>query len=449
MNTRSINKIRRQFILIATISFFAVMLLMGTLIYTTNLLATRREMRMVLNYIVKHDGEIPRDKIDDAVAEQTVHHDSSVLTLQDIFGYGNIGSFQELLYSTHFFAVLYNENQHVKEIKTNHFGGVSESDAIYFSKRALERRRNFGVIGLYHYMVAPREEGGTIVVFLESITEIATSNRLMYTAMFLIGLGSLITLLLVRALSYQVIQPEIRNAKRQKQFITNASHELKTPLAVIRANTEVEQMINGENEWNQSTMKQVDRMTGLIQNLVMIARAEEKENPVPLLQIDISKVIVETVDTFMPVASQAGKNLTHTVPDGITLLAEESEIRQLVSLLVDNAIKYCDENGTVAVSLTGRGKVARLVVSNSYAEGKDIDYSRFFERFYRQDESHNVEKGGYGIGLSIAESLVEQYNGTISASWKDGVISFVCILRSVQSAQNAFPWKQLKKRKGK
>ena len=111
-------------------------------------------------------------------------------------------------------------------------------------------------------------------------------------------------------------------------------------------------------------------------------------------------------------------------------MAAESDIRQLATLLLDNAVKYCDQGGTITIALDeGRGKSVRLTVSNTYAEGADTDTTRFFDRFYRKDESHNVDRGGYGIGLSIAESLLTGYNGTLDASWKDGVITFTCVLK--------------------
>ena len=176
-------------------------------------------------------------------------------------------------------------------------------------------------------------------------------------------------------------------------------------------------------------MRQVDRMTGLIQNLVMITRAQEQDNRQDRVETDISKAVQETVHTFAPVAAQDGKKLETDIPDGLSMLAEEGQIRQLVSLLVDNAIKYCDAGGTIQVSLSRKGRNGmRLVVSNNYAAGKDVDFSKFFERFYREDKSHNQDKGGYGIGLSIAENLVAQYHGSIRAEFHDGVISFICTL---------------------
>ena len=221
--------------------------------------------------------------------------------------------------------------------------------------------------------------------------------------------------------------------EKQKQFITNASHELKTPLAVIKANTEMQEMLDGESEWSQSTLRQVDRMNGLIGNLVQIARAQERSAGA-VRAIDIAPAVRETADSFVPVAVSAGKTLTREIPDSLILKADESRIRQLTSLLADNAVKYCDDGGAILIRLAHSGRNAVLTVSNDYAEGADVDYSRFFERFYRQDESRTIStdahgaasKSGYGIGLSIAESIVKSMNGSIRVSWKDGRISFTC-----------------------
>lgn len=178
-------------------------------------------------------------------------------------------------------------------------------------------------------------------------------------------------------------------------------------------------------------MRQVDRMTGLIQNLVMVSRAQEKENNSERKKINVSAALQETSDTFLPVAVQNGKKLEKEIQENVMMTANESQIRQLSSLLIDNAIKYCDDGGTIRVTLTQKGRSpVRLDVSNNYAKGGDVDYARFFERFYRQDKSHNIEKGGYGIGLSIAQAIVEQYKGSsIDAAWKDGIITFTCLLK--------------------
>ena len=334
----------------------------------------------------------------------------------------------EFSFSTRYFAVSLDSNEYVTEIKTNHIEDITQPDAEYYAKYALRNRFGFGRTGVYYYQVKRYDNGSFLVVYLDSTNQVNSTYRVLYAALILIGFGVIVTFIFVWTFSRKAIAPEIKNAELQKSFITNASHELKTPLAVIRANTEMQEMLSGETEWTQSTMRQVDRMSGLIQNLVMISRAREKEKTAWIVT-DATKAVRETAETFSPVAKQDGKKLERKADENVRIIASESDIRQLTSLLVDNAIKYCDKDGSVEVTLSQKGKGISLSVSNNYAEGKNVDYTRFFERFYRDDESHNVDHGGYGIGLSIAESLVESYNGSISVTWKDGVICFNCILK--------------------
>jgi len=137
----------------------------------------------------------------------------------------------------------------------------------------------------------------------------------------------------------------------------------------------------------------------------------------------------EAVESLSSIAQQSEKKMETDIADGIMMKANKGQINQLAALLIDNAIKYCDEKGTIKTTLSLKGKNIRLVVSNDYKDGEGVDCNRFFDRFYREDKSHNSDKGGYGIGLSIAESIVKMYKGTIHASYNNGVISFTCLLK--------------------
>jgi signal transduction histidine kinase len=170
-------------------------------------------------------------------------------------------------------------------------------------------------------------------------------------------------------------------------------------------------------------------MTDLIGNLVTIAKAEESENSEELSEVNVTETAQKEADTFASLASKDGKTLEREIEENVTMTANKGQLSQLMSLLLDNAIKYCDDGGTVKISLSQKGKGIKLNVSNSYAAGENQDYSRFFDRFYRDDKSHNIDKGGYGIGLSIADGIVKQYRGKIDVSWKDGVIDFSCHLK--------------------
>ena len=201
---------------------------------------------------------------------------------------------------------------------------------------------------------------------------------------------------------------------------------------MIRSNTEMEEIVSGESEWTQSTIRQVDRMNSLIRNLVMISKSRELEGKGAMTKISASDAVAETARDFASRAETEGKTLEQDVAPGLELVADGSKLRQLTMILLDNAVKYCDEGGRIAVRLEPAAKWSkkgvRLTVSNDYAAGKEVDYTRFFDRFYREDQSHNIDTGGYGIGLSIAEHICEQYKCSIRADWRDGRISFICEL---------------------
>ena len=476
MNERSIKRLRRRFVILAMLTLSLVMLLIGGMIFLVNYSVVRSQVKDTMDYIIENDGNIQDAQIiemagqdasqgtsqgagaaqaagqnasqTDGAAQgssQSAAQAASDDQMQEIelptndynvihFLYEIFGTEQydydspEFSFSTRYFAVSLDTNENVTEIKTNHIEDLTQPDAEYYAKYALRNRFGFGRTGVYYYQVKRYNNGSFLVVYLDSTNQVNSTYRVLYAALILIGFGVIVTFIFVWTFSRKAIAPEIKNAELQKSFITNASHELKTPLAVIRANTEMQEMLSGETEWTQSTMRQVDRMSGLIQNLVMISRAREKEKTAWIVT-DATKAVRETADTFSPVAKQDGKKLEIRADENVKMIASESDIRQLTSLLVDNAIKYCDKDGSIEVALSQKGKGILLCVSNNYADGRNVDYTRFFERFYREDESHNVDHGGYGIGLSIAESLVESYNGNISVTWKDGVICFNCILK--------------------
>ncbi len=421
MNYQSIQKIRLKFIMIAMSSFFVVMIFTGFMVNIANVLSVRRQARTMLNYLVETGGEIWITETDDEESgdsKETV--DTSSLP-------------KEFRYSTRYFAIFFDEEGNVVQVKDSYISALDEESEIAMAEDALDNFFKFNQIGDYYYQVASYGDDATIVAFLDMSLQTEINDSVIRSTVLICAAGFLITFIIVLLFSNKAIQPEIENAARQKQFITNASHELKTPLAVIRANTELIEMLSGENEWTQSTMRQVDHMNGLIQNLVMIARAEEEEDKNLLIEVDVTRAVRETVEPFMSLATQEHKELGMELTEDVFMIANGSKIRQLTSILVDNAIKYCDENGQIKVGLEPirRGKNIRLTVSNTYEAGVNVDYTKFFDRFYREDQSHNKsteEKGGYGIGLSMAESICKSYHGSIGASWSGGVITFTCVL---------------------
>ena len=456
MTEHEIKRIQNRFIMTSTLTLFCVMLIMGGFIYLFGTITIRNEAQQIMRYIVENDGDLPKpDTIQDNEEES---HDSDSdeedtddpsftetmeWSLQSIFGVGDFfGETPDSYYTTRYFAVLFDENETVSVIKTSHIAYIDEEQAEEYARIALDRPFHFGNFGRYYYYCADRESGGTIVVYLDRTEQLSLMRRVLISVLSILGFGTFLSFFIMRLLSKGFVRTEMENVEKQKQFITNASHELKTPLAVIKANTEMQEMMDGESEWSQSTLRQVDRMTGLIGNLVQIARAQEMTDG-ELAPTDIAAAVSETADSFAPVAASDGKKLEKEIPDSLVTKSSDSSMRQLTSLLIDNAIKYCDDGGTIKVELARSRRGAVLTVSNDYAEGANVDYTRFFERFYRQDEAHTISAGtvtgssegssgertgksGYGIGLSIAESLVKSMMGSIDVSWNKGRILFTC-----------------------
>lgn len=456
MTEHEIKRIQNRFIMTSTLTLFCVMLIMGGFIYLFGTITIRNEAQQIMRYIVENDGDLPKpDTIQDNEEES---HDSDSdeedtddpsftetmeWSLQSIFGVGDFfGETPDSYYTTRYFAVLFDESETVSLIKTSHIAYIEEEQAEEYARIALDRPFHFGNFGRYYYYCADRESGGTIVVYLDRTEQLSLMRRVLISVLSILGLGTFMSFFIMRLLSKGFVRTEVENVEKQKQFITNASHELKTPLAVIKANTEMQEMMDGESEWSRSTLRQVDRMTGLIGNLVQIARAQEMTDG-ELAPTDIAAAVSETADSFAPVAASDGKKLEKEIPDSLVTKSRDSSMRQLTSLLIDNAIKYCDDGGTIKVELTRSRRGAVLTVSNDYAEGANVDYTRFFERFYRQDEAHTISAGtvtgssegssgerkgksGYGIGLSIVESLVKSMKGSIDVSWNKGRILFTC-----------------------
>ena len=417
MNTREIKQLRRKFIMISMFSFLLVMLFIGAAINTISYAVTTISIHTKLQSIALSNG----------LTEETTEIKEDRHPYSPSF----LDAYNPSYRHNHFFISYLDANSDIVKFFSN-TDSSSETDSVkYYSQHLFQLSREFGRYGTYYYLKSITADGLTEIAIIDCTSELSTIMRLFSATVITCTLALLITFLLVLLLSEKMIQPEIENSMRQKQFITNASHELKTPLAVIRANTELLEMMHGEDEWTKSILKQVDHLNGLIQNLVLIAKAAEREDKTTLSTVDASLCVDESVANFEALAKQSGKELNKLIEKEVKIIADESKIRQLTTLLVDNAIKYCDEGGKVSVSLTAlkKGKNGlRLTVSNSYADGAGLDCNRFFDRFYRQDQSHNIDQGGYGIGLSIADSICQQNGGSIKASWKDGIITFHCIL---------------------
>lgn len=417
----------------------------------------------ILDYILENDGTMPdepedeeEDSTESAVASGSGSRGSSYVsgTSSDakpdsgftLFGihfaifnsgkrsvsYDDLELTVESRYQLRYFSVRLGTDGSIEPVNFQHIASVSFEDSSRMVEKDLDKLRKKGHIynngSYYSYKMKEEEDGSFLIVFLDCTQE---ENRLIHSqnmAIFFSVTVLIVYGLLLAFLSKRILKPMFDNMERQKQFITNAGHELKTPLAVISANAEVLEMLNGENEWTTSIRTQVRRLTKLVQSLIALARSDE-QTQAALTDVDFSACTREAADSYRPVIEQGEKTFETRLQENIHVTADPNMLEEVVNILLDNASKYCDEKGMIRIELEEKKNVrgrkeACLTVSNDYAEGKNVDYSRFFDRFYRQDSSHNNKKKGFGIGLSMAENLVTTCKGKISVSWKDGRIFF-------------------------
>jgi len=284
---------------------------------------------------------------------------------------------------------------------------------------ALSEGKTSGFIGSYRFLKAETNVGN-LILFLNCQRELDSQHSFEKNSL-LISIGVIASVfVLIVLVSKRVIAPIQETYIKQKQFITGASHELKTPLAIISSNADVLEMMNGDSKWTQNIHNQVDRLTSLVNSLVVFSRMEEKDT-VERTRFDLTNALESRIEDFNELANFQKKNIVTDIDPDLYYFGEEASIVQLMDILLENAIKYAPEDSSISVSLKKNRKYAILKVSNK-AEVKKGDLSKVFERFYRLDESRNSAIKGYGIGLSMAQLIAEKHKETIRAyAPEDGI----------------------------
>ena len=284
---------------------------------------------------------------------------------------------------------------------------------------ALEKGKTSGFIGSYRFLKVETNVGN-LILFLNCQRELDSYESFVKNSV-LISIGVILSVLvLIILISKKVIAPIQETYLKQKQFITGASHELKTPLAIISSNADVLEMMNGDSKWTQNIHNQVDRLTSLVNSLVVFSRMEEKDT-VERTRFDLTNALESRIEDFNELADFQKKNIVTDIDPDLYYFGEEASIVQLMDILLENAIKYAPEDSGISVSLKKNRKYAILKVSNKATVQKG-DLSKVFERFYRLDESRNSAIKGYGIGLSMAQLIAEKHKETIRAyAPEDGI----------------------------
>lgn len=319
-----------------------------------------------------------------------------------------------------FYSVAFGRDDSVLAVDNGEKEVYSKDDLVSTARDILAGNRASGRTGSLTYIVSHRPDY-TLVAFMDTTVSESGLNTLLHN-MLIIGSASMIVMFFISLyLSRRIIQPLEENDRQQKQFISDASHELKTPVAVIGANAEMLSREIGGNEWLANIQYENERMGGLVKQLLDLSRAENAETPME--QIDLSHVVTGETLAFETLAFDQGRTIESDIEESILLTGNKTQLTQLVSVLLDNAIRH-SPGGEIEVSLKHQGHTAVLTVVN---EGEEIPHDKqehLFDRFYRVDEARNGEGQHYGLGLSIAKAVTEKHGGSISVSCHDGKVQF-------------------------
>lgn len=323
-----------------------------------------------------------------------------------------------------FYSVAFSEDNAVLAVNNGDKSIYSEEELIELAGNVLKGGQASGKVGSLSYIVC-QKEGYQLVAFKDNTVSENSLSMLLKNILIVGGAAIIVLFFLSLYLSKRIVKPLEENDQQQKQFISNASHELKTPVAVISANAEILSRELGENDWLANIAYENERMGELVKQLLDLSRAENKENPME--QVDFSRIAEGEILALESLAFDQGKEIHSELEEGITLTGNASQLTQLVSILMDNAIRHSTGN-KIDAALKRHGHEAILSVEN---EGEEIPADKLqhlFDRFYRLDEARNSEGNHYGLGLSIAKAVTEKHGGNIKASCQEGKVKFTVFL---------------------
>lgn len=317
-----------------------------------------------------------------------------------------------------YFTVRVDSNNNIFEIDTDRIADISDDEAKELFQAVKESGTDEGKIQNFRYKASKNErDGSTVYLFLDTTIQLRNILSVVFFSVVAGIFCWLAMLFFVVLISKRVVRPIAENISRQKQFVTDAGHEIKTPLAIILSNTEAMELYEGENKWSKNIREQTIRLSGLMQNLLTLAKADEGQSVIKWENFSLSLTAEETLNMFSEPIELKGLTVTKQIEENIFFKADKEQIRRLMSVLFDNAVKYSPTNGEVHIFLQRHGKSIVFGIRNDCENLPQCTPDKLFDRFYRADDARTREKGGYGIGLSAAKTIVELYGGTIKADY--------------------------------
>lgn len=407
-----IRKLKLKFIKLSMISLFCLLLVIVTGMNIISYNSVIEKTDQVLSLLSKNKGHFPEPEKKEEPPFPS--HMSP-----------------EIPYESRYFWVLLDDSFNVIQAETSRIKSVNTSDAIHFAEEITRKGKDHGFINIYRYDCF-HENGNIRITFLECRREISNFRSFLFASIVMAVSGYIIFFFVILFFSGKIIEPVCESYDKQKRFITDAGHEIKTPLTIINANADLLEMEFGENECIYDILDQTKRLTDLTNKLVYLARMEECGSVCETEDVNVSCMLSETVDSFKAIAHTKAIEMFVNIQPDICIKGELKAIDQLMNILIDNALKYSPDNSIVSVDCRRENRFVNIHIVNSADNIIDKnELHHVFDRFYRTDSSRSSETGGHGIGLSAAKAIVLAHKGKITAWTPDEKAFHITVLLPV------------------
>ncbi len=402
---KAVNKLRKKMIAVSLASVSSIIIALLLIINSYNFYGVTAGADSSLDAIAKSGGSF---KIHDPnKGDEGKEHD------------------REDKYSVRYFTYAFNEDGSLETITFN-ISTFSTSEAEEIAK-TYGNKESSNDWYKFFYRYKNYEYGGRkYFTLIDQYRELEPSFRVLWTSTIVGLAGIILTFLLLIPFSKLIVRPIENMITMQRRFVSNASHELKTPLAIISLNNELEEVDKGESENTQNIGKQVNLLSKMIKNMNDLAKMDEGEI-ITFSSFDLTKLVTEMFDSFKGISTQYKRKMTCEVEKGITYYGNQDKIGRLFSILLDNAIKYSKTYIDLKVETTVKKNII-ITATNDTEKLPDGNLDSVFERFYRLQEARSSNIAGTGIGLSLAKEIVTYHNGTITATGKDNVFEIKVVL---------------------
>lgn len=404
-----IKTLQKKFILTAMLAISILLVVLLGAINVVNAGMVNQQTEFTLNMLVKKatDKAPPRDSMETLQNQQEPKEP-------------DLPKKEDVTMSSRYFWVCMDNSGVIVETDMSHISSVTEDEAKEMAQKAAEQDADSGRVEGFRYTIqSTHDEQGSVAVFLDTTTQVYSMLRVLGLSVVIGLLCWLLMLVLVILLSKRAILPIARNMEKQRQFVTDAGHEIKTPLAIILANTDAMELHLGKNKWSKNIREQTMRLNGLMQNLLTLARMDENSTAFPSADFSAAHLLEESLHPFYEAAALKGIVIETDIQPDVMLHANRDNMARLISILMDNAVKYADAGGQIHVLLKKSNKTVVFQVKNTCAELPKEEPEKLFDRFYRGDSARTQKNGGYGIGLSAARAIAESNRGSIAAEYEN------------------------------